>query len=69
MFLAREAERAEGKIDLRFWKDILCLSLGMGMSMSIVTARWSEMLRLWLELMNCETGGADKIQDVTMAGS
>lgn len=46
----REAERAEGEMDLRFLKFIvrLCLEVGMGMSMSIVIARWSEMWRLWL---------------------
>jgi len=51
ILLAREAERAEGGMDLRFLKDIVRLSLavGMGMSMSMMIARWSEMLRLKLE--------------------
>lgn len=45
--LLREAERAEGEIDLRFLNDILCLSfeLGMGRLMSVVITRWSVMVR------------------------
>ena len=70
ILLAREAERAEGEMDFRFLKDIVLLSLavGMGMSMSMMIARWSEMLRLKLEkVMYGETSGADQIQDVTTA--
>lgn len=47
--LLREAERAEGEIDLdlRFLNDILCLSfeLGMGRLMSVVITRWSVIVR------------------------
>ena len=51
ILLARETERAEGKMVLRYLKDTvrLALAVGMGMSMSMMTARWSEMLRLKLE--------------------
>ena len=41
---------AEGEMGLSFVKDILCLSLGMGRGkwISVVTVRWSEILRLRL---------------------
>ena len=48
-----EVERAEGEMDLRFLKVMVrfCFVVGMGMSMSMVIARWSEICRLWL--VNC----------------
>lgn len=47
----REAKGEEDRVDLLFLKVVLCFSLGMGvgMSMPIVIARWSEILRLRLE--------------------
>lgn len=44
ILLARKIEKAEGEIHLRFLKDIfrLFFGMGIGMSMSIVAARWSE---------------------------
>ena len=51
ILVAREAERAGVEMDLRFLKEIVSLFLvvGMGRSMFMVIARWSEMLRLRLE--------------------
>ena len=51
IILRREAERAEGEMDLMFRKVMLRLALGMGMgrSMCMEIARWSEIWRLRLE--------------------
>lgn len=51
ILVPREDKRAEGEMDLTFLKVILHVSLGggMGMSMLIMLARCSEMLRFMLE--------------------
>lgn len=48
-----EAERAEGEKDLRLLKVMvrLCFVVGIGLSMSMEIARWSEICRSCLD--NC----------------
>ena len=54
------AEREEGWMDLRFRKVIerFCLTCGVGMRMSMVIARWSE-------VPDGDAGGADNVQCVS----
>ena len=51
MVLAKREERDVGWIDLRFRKVIerFCLACGVGMRMSMVIARWSEIVTLELD--------------------
>lgn len=66
--LAREAERAEGRIDLRFLKDYLRLFFGMGIRDVSVHSDCQVVRDVEAgDLMYCETSGTDRVQDVTIA--
>lgn len=53
----REAEMSCGRMDLRFPKDIVRVSLGRDVErwMSMIIVRWLEMWRLMLELLDGES--------------